>query len=588
MIQIPPNKTWSQNPRSDVLGSLRNSFNADFTTNEGHTRISPRTIITTDDIANLGVAVGFVRFNNSTNGNGFYTIAGDRIFNTDTVDPTDNFVESTDNDTGFTSDTANILLFKKANKVAFTKDTALDNLATTGGMATVGAFSLVGGTVHMMCEYGARLYITDNYNKIYSANTSFTTASSGANTLSLGTVDSNYVDLIITDIQSDSSKIWIFTIALGYGEFARIFTWDGATADTPTNSQGYPLDCGGVVAAIIKDDTPYIITTEAELMVFNGGSFVRVPNGKLPVNPNKFLKNTFSSINNRWIHPRGMIITPEGKINILINNLYEDNTYEERLPSGIWEFDLHNTALGWYHKYSISLYASSITDFGQNLISRVGALSYVKTPGKEGLLLGGAQIYSDATTTKEVIFRIDTADTIQKYGYFVTDKIYSANVMDMWQKAYPRFKKFLTATDKLVLKYRSDDPEPTNITITWTSTTTFTTTTDVSALVGYEVEVLQGKGSGLCSHISSVSDLGGGTYEVTVDETYTGCTSGTAKARVQNWTKAGSYSAQTDNYAKFTIDNASTYIELKVCLLSTGKNEIDDVLLTNKPQIPAV
>lgn len=577
MMKIPPNNKWSQNSKSDVFGSLFTSWNLDLTTNTGKTRVSPRTVITTDDITNLGVASGFVRFNAGTAG--YFTVAGATIFNSASVDPSSVFADSGSTLNDGSSDTSDIIFFSKANTLAVSANTFLEYY--TSSWASVGTPTLTSGTVHMMCEYGNRLYLTDNFKTIVSYNTSMTgTATGNPNTFSLGTLSANNVGYRIIDILAASDKIWILTATSQLGQPAKIYTWDGATQDDPTNE--YILDTSGIVAGIIKDDTLYVMTVEAELLVFNGGSFTRVENARLPVNSNKFLKNSFSSLNDRWIHPRGITVSDDGKINILINNVYEDDTVEERLPSGIWEFDLNNKALGWYHIASLSLYTSTVTDYGQNRVSRVGALTYVKTPNKDGLFLVGAQLYSNASSTKEVIMTNNTDDDIQKYGYAVTTKIYSSEIEDSWNIITARIKPLLSATDKIVLKYRFVEETATSISITWVNTTSFTTTTDVSAMVGDEVEVLQGTGSGKCAHIVSVT--GSGTYTVTVDETFTGVTTGTAKARVVSWVKLGpGFSKQNMSSATFPIGRSATWIQIKICLQFTGKDELDDLVLVSKP-----
>lgn len=584
MIKLPPNNQWSKNPNGDSLGSIYAEFGLDFTSNLGKIRVSPRTKITTDDITNLGVAIGFVRFNDSSNTNGYYAVAGDRYFNTASVDPSLAFSASSGSPTAHNSDTADIIFFKKANRMISSMQTTFSS-NNGSGFATVGGTPLTGDTVHMMCEFGNRLYCTDASKTIISADTSMSvTASGNPNTFSLGTLSSSNAGLFFTDILSDSNKIWALTATAQYGEFAIIYTWDGASQDNPTNK--YVLDCGGAIAGVIKDDTLYIMTVEAELLYFNGGTFVRVPNGKLPVDNTKFLKNSFSTTNNRWIHPNGMIITNEGKINILINNEYEDGTIEENMPSGVWEFDLQNPSLGWYNKLPLSLYSASVTDYGQNRVSRVGGLAYVKTPNKNGTLLIGAQLYSDATNTKEVIETNDTADTLQKYGYYVSPKIYSNQLKDSFSKLFIRIKKFLSLDDRIWLKYRTSDPEPTEVTINWITESIFRTTTDVSGMEGYEVEILQGTGGGFCSHITSIEDFGT-EYEVTVDESYPNV-SGTAKARIQNWKKAGEpFASQEDKFTKFPMEVADTWFQFKVCALLTGKNEIDDFILVNSTHTKA-
>jgi hypothetical protein len=581
MIKIPSQSGWSQNNRSDTIGSIWSSWNLDLNANPEKVRVSPRSLITTDAIANLGVPIGFERFNGGSGQNGFFTIAGDRAFSTSTVDASVAFAASSGSATTHSADTADLMFFRRANFLVSTMQQTLQ-LHNASSWSSVAGAPLVSNTVHMLTQYGLLGYVTNNFKTVISFDTSMnTTAAGNPNTFSLGTLSSDNVGLFFSKIIGARDRIWMFTINAAVARSANTYTWDGATQDEP--SAIYVHEHAGVVAAILRNDTPYIMSVEGYLEVFNGWTFVKVPNGRLPINPDKFLKNSFSSLNDRWIHPNGMIITEDNKINILINNEYSDGTFEENLPAGIWEFDLNNSDKGWYHTLSPSLYTNSITDHGQNRLSRVGAIHYAKTTSGSGSLLIGVQLYPDASTTKNVIETNNTVDNIQKYGYLVTTKIYSNQIQDSWQRLYVRIKKLLSATDKVIVKFRVDESESTVATITWTSTTTCTTTTNVSAFLGYEMEVLQGKGGGKCSKITNVTESGG-TYTITLQETFTGATSGTAKARFQYWREMGGFTSLADSIIDFPFGNsvASTWVQLKICMQFTGKDEIDDIIVANR------
>ncbi len=583
-MKIPTNNQWTQDPDSDIFGDLQWAFNLDLSLNKGHTTVSPRMVIGTDNISNLGIPIGFERFNGGSGQNGFFCVAGDRAFSSNGVDASAVFAVSSGSATTHSADTADIMFFRKANLLVTSMQTTLQSQNGTS-WSSVGGTPLVSGTPHVMTEYANRGYVTDNYKTVISFDTSMnTTAAGNPNTFSLGTLNLNSIGLMFTKILGAADRIWLFTLNLAVGQPARTYSWDGATQDTPIVGQGYVMDSGGVLAAVLIDDSPFVMNVEGRLQEFNGGSFVDVENGRLPFDRRKFLQNSFSSVNDRWIHPNGMKVLPGKRIQILINNVYEDGTIEEGFASGFWEFDLNNKALGWYHLNSFSLYTNAVTDYGQNRLSRVGGFLYAKTATGSGIRLAGAQIYSDVSSTKQVIATENTAETIQKYGYFVTTKIYSGSIDDSWGQISLRFKKLLAASDSIVIKYRTTDLAPSEVTITWTSTSGFTSTGDLSAYgVGDEVEVIQGKGSGKCAHITAIS-VNAGTYTVTLDDTFTGASSGTAKARLQKWTKLASIADQTIQQLMVTIagsTNNSVWIQFKVCLQFTGKNEFDDLILLN-------
>jgi hypothetical protein len=92
------------------------------------------------------------------------------------------------------------------------------------------------------------------------------------------------------------------------------------------------------------------------------------------------------------------------------------------------------------------------------------------------------------------------------------------------------------------------------------------------------VEVIQGVGSGKCSHITAISH-GSGVYIVTVDETYTGAT-GTSKARLMKWKKCGIVQDVKD-IADIPIGETSGWIQLKVWMSWTGANELNELAIIN-------
>lgn len=609
-VKIPQNKIWSQNNDGDSLGVLSSSMGIDLSSNVGAARVGHRTVINTDDITDLGIPVAFLTFTDQNAGIQYYwTVAGGYVFRAATTNGyitafakdgssgTPNASGASNTCSSDLSDMVNygksyLLLTTKAGVYYFKASTGTwsnpnyDSNADAGGPYVI---ALTDGTPHMMCVYGDKVYITENNTKIWSLNgtTGFTTTT---DTNDVWNTSSSYTFDIankawnvtsITHIRDVSDGIWVFTLNQSEAG-CWVFKWDGVTANDPNSAYFLP-DSFGVMSSVIKGDYPWILDSNGQLLYFNGGTFVNAPNGKLPIDNPKYLKNSLSAVNDRWIHPNGMTVV-NGKIRALINNEYEDNgaTIEERLPSGVWEYSPEN---GWTHIIPLSLYTSSVTDYGQNRISRVGALYTAKTASTSatanGTMLIGAQLYSDASATKEVILYDDSNDTLEKYGYFVTAKIFSPNIKESWQTAWLRIKKLLNPTDKVIVKYRTADEVPTEATITWTSSTVITSTADLSDYnVGDEIEILCGKGGGKCAHIVSIAE-NAGTYTIELDETFTGATSGTAKARFSHWIKSVAFSQQDEDVIQAPIDAKSVWIQLKVCMQFKGKNELNDIIISN-------
>ena len=449
---------------------------------------------------------------------------------------------------------------------------------------------LTGSANHKLLSflYKKRLYVFSSLTQILSLSSAFSPkAATEIYTLNIATATASS-DLFLVSMIQTSNLIWILT-ANFYNNECYVYTWDGETADTLNSA--YRIDARGALAGIVKDGTPYVIDTDGRLLYFNGSAFIPAPNGQLPIKQFGYLTNPISQKNDRWIHPNGITIV-DGRINILINNLNHDNasTINENIASGIWEYD---PTIGWYHKNALTQYDYSagtpaITDYGQNRISRVGALFNLKKDDRSGAgvlgtMLAGADYYTDATTTKSAIFTNDSLDTLQKYGYIVTSKILSTNVEEVFNSLIPRLRPLLNSTDRVVVKYRNSDKSPVEATITWVNSTSFTvsTATITDYDVGDEVEGISGGGAGKTAHIVSKTD-NAGTSTVVIDETLGQSAAATAKARFQHWKKAGTLDTQTVTYNEFSLGNDSApWVQLKICMLFTGDNELYDSILNN-------
>lgn len=578
MIKIPQQK-WIQTNRSDVLGNLWSTFNIDLQSNVGALRVSPRlrTVSTTGDLANLGCPTAFQYY-----GSAFRTVAGARVFSGGAT-PNATFSQdaAAGTPTDCSADSSDLAVFNGLLWVTTTDEWLRNGSAGTYGTWT-SAGALTAGVPHILRHFPKynRLYVSATGATIYSVDTGNTVASSGDYTISL-----SFGNFIMSMDASDT-HIWIGTQSRDVdGMHANIIQWDGISADA---TRIFPIAAKAVLAVTVDPNSgiPYAMDSNGRLLKFNGSGFTEI--GRLPYKTH-LPDNADGLVANRFIHFNGLKVTKNGTVLALIDNLNNDNseTIEENLPSGVWEFSEQN---GFVHKLPFSYTtaaAATITDFGQNRVSRVGGLALVNIPsttsGRNGTIMAGATYYTDATTTTNAVFIDDSLDAIQKNGYFVTTKILSNNVVDAWGKTYLRFKRLLASTDKIVVKYRTKEEDSVESSITWVNTTSFTVTAaNVPNLaMGDEVEVIQGTGSGKCAHVTAIT--GTTTYTVTVDETFTGVTTGTAKARFQKWTKLFSETSQVKDYAMVNLDPIrTTWIQFKVFMQFTGKNEVYDIKLDNK------
>lgn len=579
MIKLPPNGQWNQTNRSDILGSLVGSFNLDLTANLGNTLVN-RMIQTTTQVTDTNLTsypVGFKAF-----GSSIVTVAGSYTHRIASNIITTPFTVNLSGPTDCDSTSSDIEVFVDSIYV-----TANQKLYKSSDGISYGSTSFGASGPNMMSVFPTqqRLYFTAG-SKVFSTADGTTIATSGANTINIGTNSS----LLFTAIRSSSNRIWLGVLNIN-NDKGYVVEWDGVATSA---TKYYRLESAGVISMVIKDDIPWIVDTNGRLLTYSGGTFKEM--ARFPID-DKFLTNSLSLTNNRPVHPNGMTLV-NGKINILLNNVINNNasSIPEFCPSGIWEYDEN---IGLYHKYSLSYLpvgTNTITDYGQNRISGAGGLAEMKLLNTNvtatGNLLAGATIYTNASSTDAGVFINDTFDAVtgttgqkatQGFGYFVTVKVNAEGIQDTWQRLCLSHEKFLTASDKIIIKYKIQEIPAVEGSITWASTTGFSTTTDLSNFaVGDEVEITQGTGGGLCAHIVTLQTGASSTYLVTLDETFTGVTTGTAKARFQKWIKAGTIQ-DVRTFDAVQLGISSDYIQLKVCMLFTGKNTFSDMTLINKP-----
>lgn len=595
MINIYPSqeRPYSQINRGDSIGGFWATQNIDLQSNLGVMRVAPRLKVNTGtaDDADLGLPIAIKWFDGE-----YYAICNAKMFKTSAggvAVPNSAFVESTETGTLTNFSTrSDIEIFD--DRLWAISDNTLASLNQTGGTWT--SRDTVGGAGEKPLTFfanvaGGRLYYIGATNEIWSIDAANTPAEAGSD------YAIDLVDYRPTCMKSTSDSIWIGTDGASENIDAegQVLQWDGISAQI---TKSYTVRGAMKIHAIaILNDMPYVLDSNGILSRFSGYSFEEV--GRLPF---QFMRpgTTYSRKN-------CMIATKNNTILFLVHNRSlntvagSDYYYYENAASGLWEW---SEQFGVVHKYSIGYTpnsATTITDWGQNIITSAGVL-FDATPyliggsTVNGSLLVGATYYTNATTSSSAILYDDANDTIQKKGYFVTTWFDSIEIQDKWERLWVVYKKLLAATDSIVFKYRVDEVDPVVADITWVNTTSFTTTTNISGYgptatgfngtQGGEVEILQGVGGGMCAHITNVSE-NAGTYTVTVDETATGATTTTAKARFQKWIKLNPAVAvdQIKRYSQYAIGEASPSIQIKCCMTFTGPDEFIKLGLVSNEDI---
>lgn len=603
---------WTQPGIGDTQGSFFETFNIDVSENEAKVRLGKRLIVNTssDDAASMaGVPVGFRAFGAASH---LYTAAGNGtngyVYKTSINALDAAFAKDAVSNTPTNCDSAYCDI-EILNGQLFVSTASQSVSYLSNDEATWTAFNAVGSDAnkpHLFCVFGGRMYMTYGGNSIVSWDSSATpsVATAGAQyTLTLpGSTDSSNSQ--ISWIRAASDKIWIGTINKQGGKGA-VYSWDGSSTQTTVR---YRLRSSGAVACVIQNDVPYIMDTQGRLLVWNGGTFVRV--ASLFTQNKRYLYNAYGQSNLRYIHPNGMDVI-NGKVSMLIDGRAYDGatgnpdtfTQIPNLPSGVYEFDTFPGAdynifqnKGLIHKHSIALghVATTISDYGQIRLKAVGALTELtfqqnSTPYNATFLVGASYTddVSSAGGTKYGIWYDDINDTKQKAGYFVTPKIYSPNITEMWQKIFVQTKDLLNSGDKVVIKHRRVDVAATEVVGKATAVASVYAVTyagDLSAAiaVGDEIMITEGVNSGICAHATSITYNGSSLTTIVVDETLTSSGAATIKFRYQKWTKGKSIAYGSVTPDEVPIGKVGGWIQFKMWMLFTGQDETEFLEIANK------
>jgi len=185
-----------------------------------------------------------------------------------------------------------------------------------------------------------------------------------------------------------------------------------------------------------------------------------------------------------------------------------------------------NVSQAWYI-YKTNDYGWSAYDNRMSLAVLNNLLFNSKFSGRLAYTADLGQ--KQSISTSRTVFG-GTNPFIPNIGYFVTPKLNSQNIEDVYNNIYLKFKP-LGENDKILVKVKTREKygvpfssiqgsTTTNWVGTWIDTDTFTTVADMSlAAVGDEIEIVAGVGAGFMSHISSIS-LNTGTYTVNLTEAF--------------------------------------------------------------------
>lgn len=573
-IKIPQNQISKISQfKTNTLGDFVETFNVDLTKNYGSimaTRMTKASNLSGDEIS-----VAFKFFNGR-----YYTVAGEYVKRT-TGQSISNFsnVTGDDHPNDISQDVADLEEFNEFLYVSGTGNGDGVHKYSGTSWTVVSASGLSSNfTPHLMKQFGDLLYIVDG------TRVGHITSGDVLNLTGTATFDPGLSPLwTITMLESSFDSLFIGYHNIQTNE-GLIFEWDGGTENIAIRK--YILD-SGCLGGTVLGGIPYYFDTRGRLMRYAGTSFILA--GQIQFK-SELSFNAIDSINDtteRPLHPNGITTTDDGKILLLFKDGMsptsggEPNTFSNA-PSGVYEYEPN---VGLYHKYSIS----SGDEYGGDLrIARVGAVYFRRpnsSPASNGNFIVGARAWLNSTETEGGVFINDTMHELTKYAYLITPDIFTSGINEEWNKIYVKYKKLLNSADKVVVKYKTEGSELTEVTCFWADETRLLTSADLSAYSqGDEIQIIQGMGSGRSAHIKDISPLGSG-YSILLDTEFSGV-SGDCKVWVDKWIKSGEITfTDTKQWKELPIPkkNSSPMIKLKIVMEFNGDDEINRIHInTNK------
>lgn len=255
---------------------------------------------------------------------------------------------------------------------------------------------------------------------------------------------------------------------------------------------------------------------------------------------------------------------------------------------------------------SSALWMLDVLDYGVSFCNETsGAIALYGTSAGifTDIIFGGRLLATDSGNNYVLNSIISL---FENRGYFVTPKIYSPGIKDIYQKVVIKHRP-LDVEDAIIIKYRNKEylnvPISTpnglnsNTQFTWTSNDEGTTTADISEVktlfdsgVEIECEFTSGIGAGQLVKVTSI-DYGDGVYALGFAEQIVGATAGLrSDILLNNWTVCGtvnSANATVDGIYECRIDKPSKWVELK-CELRGFKTTIEDLQIINETFKPSV
>lgn len=204
-------------------------------------------------------------------------------------------------------------------------------------------------------------------------------------------------------------------------------------------------------------------------------------------------------------------------------------------------------------------------DVNQGAVAVASPLTLPETIWESGVIWGGRS---------NSIYTVNTFSLSNNVGSFTTQKVYSENIKDAWNKLITFLSTLNFENEKVVVKYKTSERLSTpsqTISASWFDASHLQSTDTNSwntIEVGDEITITSGTGCGYTAHVTEINQLGDLTWIMALDESI-GVTSDTCTFTADNFKKinlSGSDSENSgDGFISSTIDTtSSTWVQFRI------------------------
>lgn len=608
--RIPQDHTWTGIYPGDFRGDLWKTRNIDLDRSEGFIALSQRMerIEDSSEITDLGGTEvrAFIR-TDADCVNRYWALNANALFKTDSDGSTNSPSEDWDSeslDSAPTSQLRDFTVHAKdsradsgKDKLIVTTDSDVWVLNDTGNNTWTGNWwvtkhsqpALNVSAVYHPIEYFpfTKISLIGDGNLIHTISRPSDTQNDTVTYARLRLPPKQHVGHIFTTPE----RAWFLCNNVNTDGNGAIVEWDGFSQ---SYNRIHDLYNQGFLSGINYKGSPIVLNSKGQFLEFTGNGFApMVRNGQLVQLPIAEKTGGTMLLSN----PRGMVVGEDGLIYVNVD-VGDQSIRLGKSSGGIWCLNPLTGRL--YNKYSLGRYGDSL-DYGQEDISTPGGLLWVPSAeeitGATGIarnLLAGGSILAPGTQGG-IWLQEDITEQSAQRGYFITRFISAEEVLEFWDTAWVRFRRFFSSSgNSIVLKAKGtrslvqQNGSSLSATITWTSTSTFTVThsaSDDAMQIGDEVEIVQGVNAGVLAHITIISGAHGALQTVTIDETVTTASS-TSFAIFDRWKKIGTITSTTTSHQKLNIGIDSSFIQFKVELRGVPNElEIQDLTVVSNPSL---